>query len=143
MKVIDGYNTEEWIAFMVMNRMFMPVRQEMMLTTQLPLPDSLLPNFYLAQSFIESTVFADWHDLADTLIKERKIPVVTRWHTEIPSDSGKWFTTKLVDMGITTVPKDFFLPPATFTYEKPELPQNPDEYFWMLRMIPMPGGPRE
>ena len=142
-QIVDGYDAEEWNVLMAMNRRFMPIRQEMLVTTQLPLPDSLISNFYLVQSFVEGPIFTDWLGLADTLMKERRIPLITRWHTEIPSDSMKWFTTELVDIGMRTVPKDFFLPPANYTFKESDMPKNPDDYFWMLRMIPMPGGPRE
>lgn len=140
---VKNYDTEEWRVRMVMNKLLKPVYQELLVTDQLPLPDSLLRNFYMAQSFIEAGVFTDWLDLADTLVEAKVIPLETRWHSEIPSETPVWFTTKLVKMELTTVPKDFFLPPPGYTYNPPMLPPDPDEYLWMQRMIPMPGGPRE
>ena len=86
----DGYDAAEWVVSMVMNKLFIPVRQEMLVTRQTPLPDYLLEDFYMVQSFIEANVFTDWLNIADTLIQERQVPLVTRWHIEVPPDSTMW-----------------------------------------------------
>lgn len=140
-KLVEGYEAEEWLVYRTIDNKFVPVEEKLLVTNQLPLPDSLLKSVYLAYSIIEAGMSIDRVALFDTLAQYRLLPLRSDWHPTITSDSAFWYTTQLVEVRKTVVEDGFFMPPPGYTYQDPNVPST--EILWMYKMIPMPGGSRE
>ena len=135
---IASYETRQMDVDFRLTKNMRPMQLQLYVTDEVPISGEALRKLGTIRSLIDVEIAIDFKEIYDTLATRGLLPFSMTILSTQKADTSAVPVYRLKTIKRTTVPKDFFLPPATYTSNAFGDPT--EAMLWELRGIPMPGG---